>query len=867
MTPIEHQLVRLARTPRLLVASDYDGVLAEIVNDPEEASPYSGVQTILSSLASLRQTDVAVISGRPLADLSRLLGDVAASGVHLVGGHGGEWPGEFEDERLRAAEHRLQPAMHRAEALVRANRGARLEIKPGSIALHYRELPAEAQGAFVEKAIEIGTSLEGVRTLAGRKVVEYVLEGIDKGDALRRIRTMTSATAILFLGDDVTDQDAFAALDTNDSGVAVNGRQPGARFELPDVDSVVQSLQRLLELRREWVAESEPTPIEAHAILSDQRAIAVVDPRGSINWLCLPQIDSAPLFASLLGSRTPIGQPKPTSAGDFSVTPYDPALAASTPTVGYVGDSLILRTQWGDRVSVFDYLDCSGGRAFQRAGRSDLLRAVEGSGTVAIRFAPRPDFGRVPATIDVVPASGLIVRGLTDPVVLYAPGVEWRIEHDGSHQSAVAEVELGPAPLVLELRYGTGSLRAAQMGEADRRGQTHRFWSSWVASLAMPRLPTKALDAVKRSALMLKSLVHGPTGAIAAAATTSLPEVLGGSRNWDYRYCWPRDASLTAAALHRLGNTGPAMRFLDWMLGILDAIGSPERLRPIYTVRGHDLGAEGEISELSGYAESRPIRIGNAAAQQVQLDVFGPVADLAWILASSGAPLSADHLRLVEAMATAVERRWMDPDSGIWEIRGAPRHYVHSKIMAWVAVDRAIRVVDAMLGDRRPSWETLRDQIRDDVLERGWSESLGAFALAYELAELDAGALMSGLMGMIPPDDRRFASTVDAITANLRRGKGVLRYRFDDGLPGREGGFLLCLGWLIEANLLLGRRDTAERLFDDLLSCAGVAGAMPEQVEPVSDRGLGNIPQAYSHLALINAAVALGANDAAPRPA
>jgi len=648
--------------------------------------------------------------------------------------------------------------------------------------------------------------------------------------------------------------------------VAVNGRQPGAHFELPDVDSVVRSLQRLVELRRAWVAESEPTPIEAHAVLSDQRAVAIVDPRGSINWLCLPQIDSAPLFASLLGSRTPIGQATPTSAGCFSVTPRDPALAAAAPTVGYVGDSLILRTQWSDRVSVIDYLDCSGGRAFQRAGRSDLLRVIEGAGSVEIRFAPRPDFGRVPATIDIVPPGGLIVRGLTDPVVLYAPGIEWRIEHDGSHQSAVADVELGAQPIVLELRYGTGSLRAAQMAETDRRGQTHRFWSSWVASLSMPKLPAKALGAVKRSALMLKSLVYGPTGAISAAATTSLPEVLGGSRNWDYRYCWPRDASLTAAALHRLGNTGPAMRFLDWMLGILDAIGSPERLRPIYTVRGHDLGAEGEISEFSGYAESRPIRIGNAAAQQVQLDVFGPVADLAWILASSGAPLSADHLRLVEAMATAVERRWMEPDSGIWEIRGAPRHYVHSKIMAWVAVDRAIRVVDAMLGDRRPSWETLRDEIRDDVLERGWSESLGSFALAYELAELDAGALMSGLMGMIPAEDPRFASTVDAITANLRRGKGVLRYRFDDGLPGREGGFLLCLGWLIEANLLLGRRDAAERLFDDLLSCAGGAGVMPEQYEPVSDRGLGNIPQAYSHLALINAAVALGANGAASPP-
>jgi len=862
MNPIDHQLVRLSRAPRLLVASDFDGVLAPIVADPATAQPAPGVRQVIAELASLRQTDVAIISGRALADLELRLDGLHGCGILMVGGHGAEWPGLLEDERLRATEHRLRPAMHRAEALVRESPGARLEIKSGSIALHYRRLPVEAQPRFVEHARAIGADLEGVRTLEGRMVVEFVLEGIDKGDALRRIRAMTSATSVVFFGDDVTDEDAFRSLAMDDTGVAVSGRRAGAHFEVPDVESVVQSLERLLELRRAWVNLTEPTPIEAHSILSDQRALAVVDPSASIRWLCLPQIDSAPIFASLLGSRTPIGQSTPSNAGVFSVTPADPKLVLEGARQFYLGDSLILRTQWGDRVTVTDYLDGSGGRPFQRSGRSDLIRVIEGSGSVHIRFAPRPDFGRVPATLEVVPPLGLVLRGLNDPLVLHAPGVEWHLEHEGSNQSALAEVRLSGEPVVLELRYGTGSLRAAQTSELDRRRQTERFWSSWVASLSLPPV---AIDAVKRSALMLKALIHGPTGAIAAAATTSLPEVFGGSRNWDYRFCWPRDAAMAAAALHRLGNSGPAMRFLDWMLGILDTIGSPERLRPIYTVRGHDLGAEGEISELSGFAESRPIRIGNAAAQQVQLDVFGPVADLAWMLASSGAPLSADHIRLVEAMATAVERRWQEPDSGIWEIRGAPRHYVHSKIMAWTAVDRAIRVVDAMLGERRPAWESLRERIAADVLARGWSESLRSFVLAYELAEFDAGALMSGLTGFVSADDPRFASTVDAVSTHLRRGQGVLRYRFDDGLPGREGGFLLCLGWLIEAHLLLGRREHAERLFEDLLGCAGPTGTMAEQSEPGSHRALGNIPQAYSHLAVVNAAVAFTATPRGPR--
>lgn len=857
MTQLDLLLQRLCRTPRLLVASDFDGVLAPIVEDPADARPSARVLTMLAAFAALRQTDVALISGRSLDDLTSRVGDLPVRGVHVVGGHGAEWPDELENEHLRAAEHRLQPAVHQAEALVRATPGARLEIKPGSVALHYRRIAPEAQASFVEQARAITASMTGVRTLEGRKVVEFCLEGVDKGDALHRIRTMTSASAVVFFGDDVTDEDAFRELGNNDLGVSVGGRRDGARYDLADCDAVADCLEEMLRLRGEWVRETEPLAIEDHAILSDQRTAAVIDPRGTVAWLCLPQIDSPPIFASLLGSRAQPGQNLGTTAGEFSIQPAD-LLPGAMPVMEPVGDSLILRTRWGDDgrgLVVTDYLDCSGGRPFQRAGRSDLVRVIEGRGRARVRFAPRPDFGRMAVTLELA-QDGVAVRGLPDPLVLRAPGVAWTLEHDGVHQTAVAEIDLaaGASPVVLELRYGTGSLREALLPEIDRRRQSERFWSSWISSLTLPPF---AVEPVKRSALALKSIIYGPTGAICAAATTSLPECLGGSRNWDYRFCWPRDASFAAAALLRLGNTGPAMRLLDWLLGILDMIGSPERLRPIYTVRGQDLVAEGDISEMSGYAESRPVRIGNAASQQVQLDVFGAIADLAWMLAVRGAPLSADHLRLVEAMATAVSRRWREPDSGIWEIRGIQRHYVHSKVMCWVAMDRAIRVVDALAGEARPEWVLLRDEMSAEILAHGWNESLGAFGLAYELTELDAGSLITGLWGLVSPSDPRFVRTVDAVSTHLHRGKGVLRYRFDDGIPGLEGGFLLCLGWLIEAKLLIGRRDEAESHFNDLVNCAGSTGFLPEQVDTISGRGLGNLPQAYSHGALINAACAL----------
>ena len=360
-----------------------------------------------------------------------------------------------------------------------------------------------------------------------------------------------------------------------------------------------------------------------------------------------------------------------------------------------------------------------------------------------------------------------------------------------------------------------------------------------------------------RSALTLRALCHGPTGAILAAATTSLPEDLGGIRNWDYRYCWLRDAALTATTLARLDSHGEGMAYLDWVLNILETRVDPERLAPLYNVTGRHLPPEGVIEELPGYGGSRPVRVGNAADGQVQLDVFGPIVDLVHVLLSRGEALSAEHWRLVEAMVLAVSRRWTEPDHGIWEIRKPPRHHVYSKVMCWVTVDRAISIADQFL-DREPeAWLELRDQIAVDILENGWNAERGAFTAAYDGDDLDASVLAVGLWGLIPPTDERFVSTVANVEAELRNGPTVYRYREDDGLPGQEGGFNLMTSWLIDALALVGRDSEANELFGELCQQAGATGLMAEEFDPAAQRALGNFPQAYSHLGLINNALNL----------
>lgn len=827
---------RLACCPVLLVATDYDGTLAPLVSRPEQARPQREALVALRALAQLPQTHVAVISGRALNDLAQQLGEV--DGVHLVGSHGSEFEPDAADRLSAEQVALLDAALTAAQRVAEQHPGALIEPKPAGLAFHYRQMP-EADAQVAVAALLEAAGRAGVYIRHGKKVVELSVVETNKGHALERLRQRVGPSAVLFVGDDATDEDAFRTLSGPDVSVKVGAGATVAEHRLADSQAVTRLLVCLAEQRSAWLAGAAAQPIEEHSLLSDQRTVALVDRQGDLVWLCLPRLDSDAVFASLLGGPT---------AGRFSIRAID---APGLPRQSYFDGSMILQSEWNG-ITLTDYLDCREGRNFQRAGRTDLLRVLKGRGRVRVEFAPRIDFGRV-ATHLAAAADGLMLLGSASPLVLYAPGVNWALHREGRHDTAVAEIELRDEPVVFELRYGTRSLSPATVDEAQRRTQTQHAWQAWAAALRLPRLYP---DLVLRSALTIRALTYGPSGAIAAAATTSLPEHVGGVRNWDYRFCWPRDAALAAGALLELGATGPSLKLLDWLLDRFDQLEPHEMLQPLYAVHGAAPGPEGEIGELCGYRGSRPVRVGNAAAHQVQLDVFGPIADLIGQLAQRGAALSHEHWRLMEAMVDAVAQRWRDPDHGIWEVRLAPRHHVHSKVMCWLTVDRGLTVA-AYLGIARDDWHRLRSEIAEEVLARGWSDAYQGFLGAYDEELPDAAALWVGLSGLLPPTDPRVTGTIALVEHSLRVGDSVFRYRADDGLPGLEGGFHLCTAWLIEAYALAGRRDDALQLMEAFVRSAGPTGLLAEEVCAQSGLALGNFPQVYSHLGLIRCAVRL----------
>jgi trehalose-phosphatase len=822
-------LLELSRTPVLLVASDYDGVIAPIVTDPNEAHPKRETAVALRGLAELPDTHVAVISGRALRDLSALSRFPAE--IHLVGSHGSEFDVGFVtaiDEHTRA---RIALVQHEMALAGDGAPGARVERKPTGGAFHYRTAdPAAARKALTRLRKRLA-KIAGVSLMEGHMVLDASAVELDKGVALTRLRRSLGATAVLVMGDDRTDEKAFAVTGAGDVTVKVGPGGTLARFRIGGPDEASQVLALLLELRLRWLFGADAVPIEQHTLLSDHRSHAILDPSGRVVWYCHPRLDASAVFAELVGG---------VSAGHFSIGPIP---GRSPLSQRYVDGSLVLRTRWPG-LTVLDYLD------HDAAAGTTLVRVLSGKGPARIEFAPRLDFGRAPTRL-VVENDALRVAGPADVLVLHAPGVEWDIVEDGPHQMATAVVEPGEG-LVLTLH---GSSDPPAEPEPERRHQVLSAWKSWVDGLHVPRT---GADLVVRSALILKGLCH-PSGSVVAAATTSLPEELGGSRNWDYRYCWLRDAALTVASLARLGSTSEAQSFLEWTAALLERAPEGGFLRPVYTVEGHDLPPEAVIPQLAGYAGSRPVRVGNAAEHQLQLDVLGPLAELVHQLTSAGVPGMEKHLPLVNWCAEAVGRRWNEADHGIWEVRLAPRHYVHSKVMCWVTLDRAVKVHEMLGAPGQDWWSFARDAIGDDVLENGWNEAVGAFTCWYGGTELDAAALHVGLAGLLPPDDPRFAQTVEAIEAELRAGHTLYRYRFDDGLSGSEGGFLLCAAWLLQSYLLLHRPDDAIALFDQIAATFGPTGTASEMWDPIGKRALGNIPQAYSHLGIIDSAVALDA--------
>ena len=828
---LRRAIVQLARTPRLLVACDYDGTLAPIVEDPEQARPLPDSVTALRSLAGLHETTTAVISGRALRDLATL--SRLPAEVHLVGSHGSEFDIGFIHELDGAAKELHRRLEDELETVVDGAPGVHLEVKPASIAVHTRRAAPDI-AERVNTAVRSGPcGWHGVQVTEGKAVIELAVVQTDKGRALDVLRHQVGATAAAFVGDDVTDEKAFARLSGPDLGVKVGDGESLATFHVPDATSVARVLAFLLEERRNWLYGGQAPPIERLSMLSNERSVALVTPDARLTWLCHPEADSAAVFADLLGGPT---------AGHFSVTPERGGLPLGQ---RYLPGTMTLETRWSGLL-VTDYLD-----HYSSVHRTDLVRVISGSTPAIVEFAPRPEFGQVQVRL-VASADGLRVYGTSDPVVLRAPGLQWEIISDGIHDTARAVVRpTTEHPVVLELRCGTNSLDAHEVPEPERRGRAAAYWSEWLATL---NLPSVERDLVARSALTLRGLCNNETGAIMAAATTSLPEEIGGIRNWDYRYCWLRDASMTAKALVSLGSTAEAEGFLRWLHGVLSTLPGPELLHPLYTIAGTTLPPEAVIDTLPGYAGSRPVRVGNLANQQVQLDVFGPVVDLVAALSEARGKLTDDDWRMVNAMAEAVTRRWLEPDHGIWEERHRPRHHVYSKVMCWLTIDRALHLGETHGRPVNPGWMALRDAIADDVLSRGWNAEVRSFTTAYDGTDLDAATLLIGMVGLIDPSDERFHATVTAIEAELRSGSTVYRYHRDDGLPGNEGGFHLCAAWMIEAYLLTGRRPEAEDLFAQIVDAAGPTGLLPEEYDPIAERSLGNHPQAYSHLGLIRCA-------------
>jgi trehalose-phosphatase len=832
---LRRAIVRLARTPRLLVACDYDGTLSPIVEDPEQARPRPESVGALRALAGLHETTAAVISGRALRDLATL--SRLPSEVHLVGSHGSEFDVGFVhalDAQAKTLHRGLRGAL---EALVSDHPGVQLEVKPASVAVHVRRAAPEDAEAVLAAVRSGPATWTGVQVTEGKSVIELAVVQTDKGHALDVLRHQAGATAAMFIGDDVTDEKAFARLAGPDLGIKVGSVESLAEFSVEDTAMVAIVLAFLVEERRTWLYGESAVPIERLSMLANEKSVALLTPDARITWLCHPEPDSAAVFADLVGG---------TGAGHFTIKPDRNGLPLGQ---RYLPGTTIVETRWS-RLLVTDYLD-----HYTESHRTDIVRVVSGATRAAVTFAPRPEFGQVAVRLQAEP-EGLRVLGTGDPMVLRAPGIEWRISSDGMHETATATIDLVDGePVVIELRCGTTDLSPNELSEPDRRARATTYWTEWLAGL---KLPQTQRDLVARSALTLRGLCHSETGAIMAAATTSLPEEIGGIRNWDYRYCWLRDGAMTAKALVSLGSTGEAEAFLAWLHGVLSTLPGPERLHPLYTIAGTTLGPEAVIDTLPGYAGSRPVRVGNLANQQVQLDVFGPVVDLVAELSEARGKITDDDWRMVGAMAYAVGERWCEADHGIWEERDTPRHHVYSKVMCWLTLDRAVKLGVRHGREIDPAWESLRDEIAEDVLSNGWhadaSGGIGAFTTAYDGLDLDAASLHVGLSGLIDPADPRFQATVTAIEAELRSGSTVYRYHRDDGLPGNEGGFHLCAAWMIEAYLLTGRRTEAEELFEQLVDAAGPTGLLPEEYDPVAERSLGNHPQAYSHLGLIRCA-------------
>jgi GH15 family glucan-1,4-alpha-glucosidase len=582
--------------------------------------------------------------------------------------------------------------------------------------------------------------------------------------------------------------------------------------------------------------------IEDYGIIGDLQSVALVSRHGCIDWLCLPRFDSGAIFASLLGEAEN-GHWTMQPAGDFK-----------SPGRRYRGDTLVLETELetdSGAVRLIDFMP-------PRGKAPDVVRIVEGvRGSVDMRMelALRFDYGSIVPWVRNMEGNLVGVAG-PDGVTLRTP-----VELVGRDLRTFAEFTVREGervPFVLTWFPSHESLPEPVHPE-EALADTVDYWEAWARSCT---LTGRWRDAVLRSLLTLKALTYAPTGGIVAAPTTSLPEALGGVRNWDYRYCWLRDATLTLLAFLRAGYLDEARQWRDWLLRAI--AGSPTDLQIMYGVGGERRLTEVELPWLAGYEGSRPVRIGNDACNQLQLDVYGEVIDALHTSRTKGLEASDDAWSIATKLLEGLESAWRDPDEGIWEVRGPRRHFTHSKVMAWVAFDRGVKAIEK-LGRDGPidRWRATREAIKADVLENGYNTGVGAFVQSYGSDRLDASLLLIPLVGFLPARDERVVGTVDAIQRDLLRDGFVERYRADeenvgvDGLPPGEGVFLPCSFWLVAVLARLGRLDEAVELYERVLSLRNDLGLLSEEYDPETQRLVGNFPQAFTHLTLVETAFSL----------
>ena len=576
-------------------------------------------------------------------------------------------------------------------------------------------------------------------------------------------------------------------------------------------------------------------PIEDYALIGDGETAALVSRRGSIDWLCLPRFDSPACFAALLGGP---------EHGRFSLAPRDGARSVRRQ---YRDSTLVLETEFETDGGAVTVVDCMP----QREGPPVLVRQVVGTrGTVAMRMelVMRMDYGSV---VPWVQRSADGIHAVAGPEAL-ALATDLPLRGEGLTTVADFEVAAGQRRS-LTLAWHPSHLPAPPPLDPDAAVRdTEAWWRRWVDAC---RFQGPDRDAVVRSLVTIKALIYEPTGGIVAAPTTSLPEKLGGVRNWDYRICWVRDATFALYALVLGGYLDEARAWRRWLLRAL--AGTPEQVQVMYGIQGERRLTELELPWLPGYAGSAPVRIGNAAHAQFQLDIWGEVLDAALAADRAGLERDPEGPRVANKLMEHLESVWTEPDEGIWEVRGPRRHFTHSKVMAWVAADRMAKLSETVDGGEPERWRALAATIHADVCRRGFDQSRNAFVQAYGGRELDASLLMIPLVGFLPPEDPRVRGTVAAIERELMVGGLVQRYTTEsgvDGLPPGEGVFLACSFWLVDNLVLQGRRDDARRLFDRLLGLRNDVGLLAEQYDPRGRRQLGNFPQALSHIALINSA-------------